>query len=345
MICSQPRNQRKNQKYQPPAISIKGCKCKGPPLLRCIKTLDFEEVVQAICDSITATGATTIRVPGGKNARGSWFEGDGNGDAKFPLPGVDNPPNKAGEPNHMQVYVEAAKRCGIGIWATLHTYMDKPQILEYYGWLLSTGVKIDGFSLANELYAPEYYEFKDVKDDPTTEEDEQMKAEVLRFPIMIDALREAGFDGLIAIPVIVGLGKRSREKRAKLYADYVASVFPTYPKDVILDIHPYFAPDDFSEKTPKEYLDFFFAQVEESYGTGNRFVLTEWSKKNQYEFPADIRNRVIQDYIEYFEDHEEIIACYYNTMRADDKRANNDKGLYRFRTKELTEQGKFFASA
>lgn len=310
-----------------------GVQMQGAAKWKYHKNKTFDETVMSVLASIVDTGAMSIRIPGGKNARGAWYKGDGNGDAKFAgQKCIDNPDNHPGEYNHFQVYVAAAKAANIGVWLTLHAYMDDDDVSEIYTKLEATGVRIDGVSVANEPYAPEYLSC-DLWD-----------WEFDSYQICVDALRRNGYEGYIGIPAMLGMRAMSREKRAQKWAQKVRESGLLLQPKICLDIHPYYPADAFSmDISPFAYLNIFMDELADNYADVP-VVVTEWALKNQYEYDIDKITKVISEYMEVFRSNKDkFIACYYNTMPGDAPGAPSARGLFDFTKNQLTEQGRFFA--
>jgi hypothetical protein len=306
----------------------KGVQMQGTARFQAHKTKDFEEVVNRICVSVKATGATTLRIPGGKNARWSFPEGDGIGNEKFAgrAEGALKVKNQPGEPNHIKVLVEVAKRCNLPIWVTMPPGLTETETKDYFGFLKNSGVQVLGITPGNELYAPEYV------NEGTAEQ------EIQNISQMFTWLRESGYDSWLGVPVLLGLGAPSREQRATRYNAWIKQYINLTDDKIILDIHPY-CPLDEIKVDPRTYLLNFFESLEETFGD-KKVVITEWARKNQHSFPASERTLVIQQYVKvYKEMGDKIVGAYYNTMPGD-----KERGLFDYETMKLTVQGEFFAA-
>lgn len=295
-------------------------------------TKDPEVIADKLANVLMDAGATSIRIPGGKPSHGFWIQGPGYGEAKYAgMKAVDNPPVPVDEPNYFQICLMVAQKANIPVWITLHTFMTKEDIAAVYNACREAGVKIQGVSISNEPYAPEYVKAGLVDE------------EVARFPQLISWLRELGYDDYIGVPVIVGLGDPAREERAKEYNDKVRMAIPLsrFHDDnerLCLDIHPYFAPDDFLQFTPSEYFNWFMDQVNALYGTKPKVVITEWAKKNQWEFSEDVAGRVIEEYLEefmYYDDR--IIAAHYQSIGG-----RKTQGMYDFESGTFNDRVNYF---
>nr|UZM28260.1 hypothetical protein [uncultured bacterium] len=304
----------------------KGVQMQGVARFKTLGTRDPEEAVDLICESIKATKATVIRIPGGKNADGMYHIGPGTGSSKFGDPAGDF--FNGTDVNHMQVYVAAAVRSKVPVIITLHSRFDKASFMEFSGWVKSTGVEVKAYAVGNEEYSPE-----DLS---------RVEGVVRGYPDIIAWIRESGFQGDILIPVLVGLNIGGREARAQEYNRLVDEVIDFSDPRICLDIHPYCPiaeyTDAFPGHTPTDYLDLFLEQLEDFYDSKIPIYVTEWARKKQAKYPVEEAILVIDHYMAYFRGNPRFKACCYNTMDGD-----RGRGLYDFDKKQLTPQGEFFA--
>jgi len=306
-----------------------GVNVQGVFRSRLHETQDVQTIVDRVADVANRADAGSLRIPGGKPSHGFWIVGDGYGESAFAgFPAVDNPAVPYGEPNYFMLSLLVAAKLDIPVWITLHTFMNKEDIRSVLLMTKNEGVQIQGVSISNEPYAPEYVKVNLVEQ------------EVANYPQMIQWLRELGYDGYIGVPILVGLNDPGREERAQWYNNLVLAAIPKADfhdpnKKLCLDIHPYFAPDDFSQFSPADYFDWFMEQVDEVYGEGTKLVITEWAKKNQHAFTEEVCSRVIDEYItkwaESYDDR--IVATHYQVLGG-----IRTQGLYDFESETFNDR-------
>ena len=297
------------------------------------KTKNATTIATRIANSLSLMNVKSVRIPSGTPTVGYWITGEGYGESKYAgFKGVDNPPVPAGEPNYFKICIEAAKQAGCGVWLTIHVHMDKDDIKEVIDYVMENDVEIHGVGISNEPYAPEMYQ----ADLPSEE--------IPAYPQKIQWLRELGFEGYIGVPTLVGLGRSGREARAKEYNDLLIAAIPVSrfndpAEKLCLEIHPYFAPDNFDTYTPVQYMDWFMSQLDSIYTSNVKVSITEWAKKNQHQFDAQTTGRVINDYLDYFQNTlgDRVVGAYYQSLGG-----QPTQGLYDYENDELTAQGNAF---
>lgn len=271
-----------------------------------------QEIINRISYVITLLGFNSIRIGGTSSFGGSFDETHkGFGWSKFANDELVNKihPNNPylNEPYNFNVMaIKVAAQAGVSVWIDLSTKSTQEEIDLILSLLETYSVSLAGMTRDNEPYLPERFEFHETAYNILNNE----------------KYRDAWWPGIYVINGEQSQNRKTREQAIVLDVN-------TYREDKEgIELHIYY-PKEAADAgiSPNEWLTNALNNSETNYGT-SKFMVGEWSGKNQETFDNDELEKIIDSYLTIFEERE--IPYYYQLLGS----GTEMSGLWNFKAND-----------